>query len=121
MALRSSALGLPERNLTGRGAQQDAAPAGRAFAWVEQHRGPERVCPLGCGVDVGDGHVGEPSREGNRAFDSAAPDTTTQVEPQIGPAVELDALGQPAAQPRIERGRPRKVARVQLEVDERLG
>jgi FG-GAP repeat len=107
-------LRLPERDLARIRDRDDAAPAGRALAGVEQDRRPQRDGTVGGVVDARDPHVGQPGRPARAALDDAPADLAAPVDR----LVRRDALHAPAAQPRVEGTRAREVRRVQLEVDD---
>ena len=95
-------LRLPEGELRAGRRGDDAAPAGRAFAGLEQDRGPERARSLRGLGDLGDLDVGQPQRPPRLALDDAAAEPAAQLERQVGAAAGVDSFRAPAAELRVE-------------------
>src|SRR5256885_8743469 len=96
-ALRRGALvlGLPEGDLTGRRRGDDAAPARRTLAGLEQHPGPQAARPVRDPGDVGDLDVGQPQRTPGAALDDATAEPAAELEGDVRPGPGVDPLRAP--------------------------
>src|SRR5262249_44149564 len=99
----ASALRLPEGELAARRIGDDAPPARRSLARLEQHVRAEVAGALGRAADLRHAHVGKPDRLPSRALDDAAAAPVAEIEGQVRAAARVNALGPPAAQPLEER------------------
>src|SRR5262245_9742455 len=116
-----SHLGLPEGDLAGDGGGDDAAPAGRALARRQQNGGAERCRAVRYLVDPVDLHVRKPDRTSRSALDDAAAEVAAQLDRVVDAGAGGDPLRLPAEQTAVEAAGARPVARVELEVHDRIG
>src|SRR5207247_3319455 len=91
-----SRLRLPQRDLGTGGRRDDAAPASRALAGLQQHRGAKEGCALRRLVEIGDLDVGQPQGGLVVRLDDAALDPVAQLQREVGPAAQVDRLRAPA-------------------------
>jgi hypothetical protein len=80
---RRSSLRLPQSDLPGLRARDDAAPARRSFPRFEQHYCPEFSCLLGRTVDPVDLDIRQPKRPPRTALDDPAAQMPACVEGQV--------------------------------------
>jgi hypothetical protein len=113
--------GLPQGDLTSGGRQNYAAPARGALARLQQHPGPEGARPFGRIGDCGDLDVGQPERTLRCALDDSSAEPITHLKRQIGTGTSFDALLAPAEETSIEGARTGQIARVELQMDNRMG
>src|SRR5829696_2574704 len=112
---------LPKRDLTGRRGGDHTAPAGGTLARLQQHGGAELGGSLGDLLDPFDLDVRQPECSPRSALDDAPVEVATELESEIRVAAGVDSLWAPAQELRVEGACGRPVARVQLEVNHRVG
>src|SRR5262249_14386640 len=113
-------LRLPERDLPSRGSAHNAAPAVRALAGLEQHLCSEVPGPIGRLADLRHLHVRQPEGAARATLDDPTPAPAAELQGEIRAPIRLDSLRGPAAEVRVQVAGPRKLPRVQLQMDDSL-
>ena len=99
-------LRLPEGDLATCRRAHHAAPAGRAFAWLEQHPRSQRAGTLRGLADRRDLYVRQPNRAARLTLYDAAAESVSQLEREVRARGRMDPLRAPAAEARCRGPRP---------------
>ena len=116
-----SPLRLPEGQLAARGGGDDASPAGRALAGLEEHRGAQAPGVLGRLRDLGNLDVGQPERTRRLALDDPAAELAPDPEREVGAGPDPNLLMSPAACLCVEVAGAPEITGVELQVDYSVG